>query len=164
MTGSTFKLVRAGLMFLPLAVGFDMTVGGGPQLPARTSERVTPTIGLALGTAGTVGFRFVTVQSSIFAVLIPASVVGGALGLAILATVATSTTYHAASGTAVTDALTNGYTAGLKTPVTFLSGIRHPHADRHSTVRTTKAVAQPACASRSGHRVACTGSARPWTA
>jgi EmrB/QacA subfamily drug resistance transporter len=152
-----YSAFRAGLMFLPLAVGFGIAAGGGSQLLARTSERVALTIGLVLATGGTVWFSLLTAQSSIFAVLIPASVVagiglgattvvatnigvrgidsseagigsalltaggqvGGALGLAILATVATSTTRHAASGTAMKDALTSGYTAGFKIAVAF---------------------------------------------
>lgn len=155
-----YSALRAGLMFLPLAVGFGIAAGGGPQLLARTTERVALTIGLVLAAAGTVWLSLITAHSSIFAVLVPASVVtgiglgattviattigvrgidsseagigsalltaggqvGGALGLAILATVATSTTRHAAPGTALKDALTSGYTAGFRTAVAFYGG------------------------------------------
>jgi EmrB/QacA subfamily drug resistance transporter len=152
-----YSALRAGLMFLPLAVGFGISAGAGPQLLTRTSERIALSVGLALAAAGTLWFGFLTAHSSIFAVLIPASLVtgiglgattviattigvrgidsseagigsalltagsqvGGAVGLAILATVAASTSRHAAPGTPDNEALTSGYTAGFKTAVVF---------------------------------------------
>jgi EmrB/QacA subfamily drug resistance transporter len=152
-----YSALRAGLMFLPLAIGFGIAAGAGPQLLARTSERIALSTGLALAAAGTTWLSFVTPHSAILAVLVPASLVtgiglgativiattigvrgidnseagigsalltagsqvGGALGLAILSTVAASTTRHAAPGTPAPDALTDGYTAGFRTAVAF---------------------------------------------
>ncbi|WUH88813.1 MFS transporter [Streptomyces sp. NBC_00433] len=56
--------------------------------------------------------------------LTASSQIGGALGLAGLATVAATTTQHAAKGTALPDALVDGYTAGFKVAVgLYLVGI-----------------------------------------
>ncbi|GAA2118263.1 MFS transporter [Actinomadura napierensis] len=58
------------------------------------------------------------------ALLTAGSQIGGALGLAGLATVAVTTTRHAAEGTALPDALVHGYTAGFKVAVgLYLLGI-----------------------------------------
>ncbi|MEU6750626.1 hypothetical protein ABZ914_30805 [Spirillospora sp. NPDC046719] len=58
------------------------------------------------------------------ALLTAGSQIGGALGLAGLATVAVTTTRHAAKGTAPSDALVHGYTAGFRVAVgLYLLGI-----------------------------------------
>jgi len=158
-----YSALRTGLMYLPLAVGFGIAAGGvGPQLLARTPERVALSLALALAAAGTAWFGFLAVHSSIYAMVMPASLVtglglgattvvatgigvrgidsseagigsalltasgqiGGALGLAGLATVAATTARHAAQGTALSDALVQGYTAGFKVAVgLYLLGI-----------------------------------------
>jgi EmrB/QacA subfamily drug resistance transporter len=158
-----YSALRTGLMYLPLAVGFGIAAGGvGPQLLARTPERVALSLALALAAAGTAWFAFLEVGSSIYGMVMPASLItglglgatvvvatgigvrgidsseagigsalltasgqiGGALGLAGLATVAATTTQHAAKGTALSDALVNGYTAGFKVAVgLYLLGI-----------------------------------------
>lgn len=154
-----YSALRAGLMYLPFAIGFGIAAGGlGPQLLARASERVALSVGLVLAAAGTLWFSFLTVDTSIYAVLIPASLVtglglgatlvvatsigvrgidhseagigsalltagsqvGGALGLAILATIATTTTKNEAQqGIAINEALTSGYTDGFMVAVAF---------------------------------------------
>jgi EmrB/QacA subfamily drug resistance transporter len=147
-----YSAMRTGLMYLPFAVGFGIAAGGlGPQLLSRASERVALSTGLVLATAGMVWFSFLTAESSIYAVLLPAQLVtgigfgatfvvatsvgvrgigsadtgiaasllttgqqvGGALGLAVLATVASTVTLHMTQGTAVADALTHGYTVAF---------------------------------------------------
>ncbi|GAA4517256.1 hypothetical protein GCM10023191_089440 [Actinoallomurus oryzae] len=158
-----YSALRTGLMYLPLAVGFGIAAGGvGPQLLARTSEKAALSLALALAAAGTAWFSFLTAHSSVYGMMMPASLVtglglgatvvvstgigvrgidsseagigsalltagsqiGGALGLAGLATVAVTTTRHAAKGTALSDALVHGYTAGFKIAVgLFLLGI-----------------------------------------
>lgn len=58
------------------------------------------------------------------ALLTAGSQVGGALGLAVLATVAASATSHEPRGTAMADALTHGYSTGFKVAVgLYLLGI-----------------------------------------
>ncbi|MEU9017319.1 MFS transporter [Actinomadura sp. NPDC048394] len=158
-----YSALRTGLMYLPLAVGFGIAAGGvGPQLLARTSERVALSLALALAAAGTAWFCFLTAHSGVYTVMLPASLVtglglgatvvvatgigvrgidgseagigsalltagsqiGGALGLAGLATVAVTTTEHAVKGTPLADALVHGYTAGFKVAVgLYLLGI-----------------------------------------
>ncbi|WP_063762331.1 MFS transporter [Streptomyces sp. NRRL F-5123] len=151
-----YSAVRTGLMYLPFAVGAGLAAGSvGPQLLARTAPQIALSSGLVLASAGTVWFCFITPDSGVFEVLIPASVVsgvgvgimqvvstaigvrgidsseagigsalltaggqvGGALGVALLGTVAATTTHHAAAGTSPADALTNGYVAGFKVAV-----------------------------------------------
>jgi EmrB/QacA subfamily drug resistance transporter len=152
-----YSALRAGLMFLPLAVGFGVAAGAGPQLLTRTSPRIALTTSLALAATGTAWFGLLTVHAGVLTTLVPASLVtgvglgativiattigvrgidsseagigsalltagsqvGGALGLAVLATVAATTTRHAAAGTAWRAALTSGYTAGFRTAVAF---------------------------------------------
>ncbi|WP_433136097.1 MFS transporter [Actinomadura nitritigenes] len=158
-----YSALRTGLTYLPLAVGFGIAAGGvGPQLLARASEKAALSLALALAAAGTAWFAFLTAHSSVYAMVMPASLVtglglgattvvatgigvrgidgseagigsalltagsqiGGALGLAGLATVAVTTTRHAAKGTAPSDALVHGYTAGFKVAVgLYLLGI-----------------------------------------
>ncbi|GAA0247588.1 MFS transporter [Actinomadura nitritigenes] len=158
-----YSALRTGLMYLPLAVGFGIAAGGvGPQLLARTSERAALSLALALAAAGTAWFGFLTVHSSMYGMVMPASLVtglglgatvvvstgigvrgidgseagigsalltagsqiGGALGLAGLATVAVTATRHAAKGTPLPDALVHGYTAGFRVAVgLYLLGI-----------------------------------------
>lgn len=148
-----YSALRTGLMYLPFAVGFGIAAGGvGPQLLNRLSERVALSIPLVVAAGGMVWFSFMTVHSSIFAILIPASLVtgiglgatavvstsigvrgidnseagigsslltaggqvGGALGLAVLATIATSVTLQDSSkGKGLNDALTHGYTVAF---------------------------------------------------
>ncbi|MFG1805625.1 MFS transporter [Streptomyces sp. NPDC049040] len=158
-----YSALRTGLMYLPLAVGFGIAAGGvGPQLLARTSEKAALSLALALAAAGTGWFCFLTADSGVYALVMPASLVtgvglgattvvatgigvrgidsseagigsalltagsqiGGALGLAGLATVAATTTRHAAAGTSTADALVHGYTAGFRVAVgLYLLGI-----------------------------------------
>ncbi|GAB3853839.1 MFS transporter [Dactylosporangium cerinum] len=147
-----YSALRTGLMYLPFAVGTGLAAGAlGPQLLQRLSERAALSTGLLVAAAGTGWFCCITPESSIYAVLIPASVVtgagigivattgtsigvrgidsseagigsamltaggqvGGALGLAVLATVAASTTRHVAVDHSMKDALTSGYVAGF---------------------------------------------------
>lgn len=148
-----YSALRTGLMYLPFAVGFGIAAGGvGPQLLKVMPERVALSVALLLAAGGTFWFTFLTVDSSIYAVVLPASLltgiglgattvvatsigvrgidsseagigsamltaasqVGGAFGLAVLATVAASATKDAAgSGTPVKDALTEGYVTGF---------------------------------------------------
>jgi EmrB/QacA subfamily drug resistance transporter len=145
-----YTALRTGLMYLPFAVGFGIAAGGlGPQLLTRLSERAALSTGLLVAAGGMLWFSFITAESNIFAVLLPASLitgmglgittvvatsvgvrgidnseagvgsslltagsqVGGALGLAVLASVAsTATRRHAAHGARAGDALTHGYT------------------------------------------------------
>lgn len=153
-----YSALRTGLMYLPFAVGFGIAAGAlGPQLLARATERVALSTGLVLATIGTAWFTFLTPDTNIFAVLIPASLVtglglgattvvatsigvrgvdnseagigsslltagsqvGGALGLAVLATIAATTTSHAARSTAAGDALTDGYTTAFIVAAAF---------------------------------------------
>jgi MFS family permease len=144
-----YSPLRTGLMFLPFAVGFGIAAGGlGPQLLHITSERVALSAGPVLAAGGMLWFSFLTAESSIFAVLLPASLltglglgitqvvatsigvrgidnseagigaslltassqVGGALGLAVLATVSSTVTRHqSTNGAGLGDALTHGY-------------------------------------------------------
>ena len=147
-----YSALRTGLMYLPFAIGFGIAAGGvGPGLLKAMSEKAALSIALLLAAGGTVWFAFLTTHTSIFAVLIPASVVtgvglgatavvstsvgvrgidsseagigsalltaggqvGGAFGLAVLATVAASTTKDAVAGATMKDALTEGYTTGF---------------------------------------------------
>ncbi|MGW5349269.1 MFS transporter [Streptomyces sp. NPDC004031] len=151
-----YSALRTGLMYLPLAVGFGIAAGGvGPVLMARAPERIALSLALAIAAAGSGWFAFLTKDSNVWAMVMPASLVtgiglgattvvattigvrgidsseagigsslltassqiGGALGLAGLATVAATTTRHAAAGTSLPDALVNGYTAGFKVAV-----------------------------------------------
>jgi EmrB/QacA subfamily drug resistance transporter len=85
-----YSALRTGLMYLPFAIGFGIAAGGvGPQLLNRTTERAALSISLLLATAGTVWFTFITPQTSVLAVVIPASLVTG-LGLGATSVVATS--------------------------------------------------------------------------
>ncbi|WP_189335378.1 MFS transporter [Actinoplanes ianthinogenes] len=148
-----YSALRTGLMYLPFAVGSGLGAGGiGPRLLSRLPERAALSAGLLVAAAGTGWLCLLTPDSSIFTVLIPASVVtgagigivattatsigvrgidsseagigsamltaggqvGGALGLAVLATVAATTTRHAAAGGhTMREALTTGYLAGF---------------------------------------------------
>jgi hypothetical protein len=84
-----YSPLRTGLMFLPFAVGFGIAAGGlGPQLLHITSERVALSAGPVLAAGGMLWFSFLTAESSIFAVLLPASLLTG-LGLGITQVVAT---------------------------------------------------------------------------
>jgi EmrB/QacA subfamily drug resistance transporter len=151
-----YSALRTGLMYLPLAVGFGIAAGGvGPVLMARAPERIALSLALAIAAAGSGWFTFLTKDSNVWSMVMPASLItgiglgattvvattigvrgidsseagigsslltassqiGGALGLAGLATVAATTTRHAAAGTALPDALVNGYTAGFKVAV-----------------------------------------------
>ncbi len=85
-----YSALRTGLMYLPFAVGFGIAAGGvGPQLLNKLSERVALSIPLVVAAGGMVWFSFMTVHSSIFAILIPASLVTG-IGLGATAVVSTS--------------------------------------------------------------------------
>jgi EmrB/QacA subfamily drug resistance transporter len=85
-----YSALRTGLMYLPLAVGSGIAAGVlGPRLLSWFSERVALSIGLLVAAIGTAWFSVITADSSIFAVLIPASVVTGA-GIGIVAVVGTS--------------------------------------------------------------------------
>jgi predicted MFS family arabinose efflux permease len=89
-----YSALRAGLMYLPFAVGFGIAAGGlGPQLLEHAPPRAALSAGLLLAVAGTVWFCFITPSSSIFAVLIPASVVTG-MGLGATTVVATGIGVH----------------------------------------------------------------------
>jgi EmrB/QacA subfamily drug resistance transporter len=151
-----YSALRTGLMYLPFAVGSGLAAGViGPQLLNRLSERIALSTGLLVAVIGTGWFCIITPESSIYAVLIPASVVtgagigivatagtsigvrgidsseagigsamltaggqvGGALGLAVLATVAATTTRHAAVDHPMKEALTSGYIAGFEVAV-----------------------------------------------
>ncbi len=85
-----YSALRTGLMYLPFAIGFGISAGGlGPQLLNKASEKVALSVGLVLAAIGTVWFSFITPQSNIFAILIPASLVTG-IGLGATAVVSTS--------------------------------------------------------------------------
>ncbi|OLE24022.1 MAG: hypothetical protein AUG49_14380 [Catenulispora sp. 13_1_20CM_3_70_7] len=148
-----YSALRTGLMYLPLAVGFGIAAGGvGPQLLARTPEKFALSLALVPAAAGTGWFCFLKVDSSIYGMVMPASLItglglgatvvvatgigvrgidsseagigsalltagsqiGGALGLAGLATVAATATQHAVAGSGLSAALVHGYTAGFK--------------------------------------------------
>lgn len=151
-----YSAVRTGLMYLPFAVGSGIAAGSiGPLLLGRARPQVALSAGLVVAAAGTVWFCFLTPDTGVFEVLVPASVVsgvgvgivqvvstavgvrgidsseagigsalltaggqvGGALGVALLGTVAATTTHHAAPGTPAATALTDGYVAGFKVAV-----------------------------------------------
>jgi EmrB/QacA subfamily drug resistance transporter len=85
-----YSALRTGLMYLPFAVGYGIAAGGvGPQLLTKASEKVALSVSLLIAAGGTFWFTFITPETSIFAVLIPASIVTG-IGLGATTVVATS--------------------------------------------------------------------------